>query len=40
MSVEGHKNTLNNSHWKEKIRHTLQMNKIFVNVDKGIWKLA
>lgn len=39
-SVEGHKKTFNNSHWKEKIRQTLQMNKIFVNVEKGIWKLA
>lgn len=39
-SLEGHKKTLKNKFWKEKVRQTLQINKIFVSVNKGVWKLA
>lgn len=38
--VENHKKTQNNSHWKEKIRQTLQKNHEFLNIDKGIWQLS
>lgn len=33
--LEGHKKTLNNRFWKEKVRQTLQINNIFVSVKKG-----
>lgn len=39
--LDGFKKAENNSHWKEKIRQTLQINpKIFKNVDRGIWCLV
>lgn len=38
--IESHKKTQTNLHWKEKIRQTLQLNSEFLNIDKGIWKLA
>lgn len=28
-----------NTHWKEKVRQTLQLHKNFVSVDRGVWKL-
>lgn len=40
QSIEGHKKTENNQHWKDKVRQTLQLHKIFSHVDKGIWALA
>ena len=38
--IDGHKKTQNNPHWKEKIRQTLQLNKIFANVERGKWQLV
>ena len=39
--VDGHKKTLTNPHWKEKIRQTLQLNnKLFKNIERGKWQLV
>lgn len=38
--IEGHKKCQNNSHWKEKIRQTLQKYVMFVSTMKGTWQLA
>ena len=38
--IDGHKKCLKNKHWKEKVRQTLQQSKLFLNVDRGVWKLA
>lgn len=40
QKIDGHKKTQNNPHWKEKIRQTLQLNKMFENVDRGTWRLV
>ncbi|HBG8470460.1 TPA: DNA modification methylase [Clostridioides difficile] len=37
--IEGHKKCNSNKNWKEKIRQTLQENKIFYRIDKGVWGL-
>jgi len=37
--IEGSKKTLKNSHWKEKIRQTLQMADNFISVERGVWGL-
>lgn len=37
--IEGSKKVLNNKHWKEKIRQTLQLHDNFVAVDRGVWGL-
>lgn len=37
--VDGCRKCANNSHWKEKIRQTLQLNKIFASEKRGTWKL-
>ena len=42
-ALEGHKKTLNNIHWKEKVRQTLQRLEnanLISRVDIGQWKLA
>lgn len=38
--IEGSKKTENNSHWKEKIRQTLQYHIQFAPVQRGVWQLA
>lgn len=39
--LEGYKKTESNNNWKAKIRQTLQLNeKLFINIDRGIWRLA
>lgn len=38
--VEGHKKCDNNKNWKEKIRQTLQINRVFKRIDKGVWAIA
>ena len=38
--IEGHKKCESNSHWKEKIRQTLQRSSHFENKGKGIWAIA
>ncbi|EGT3815253.1 TPA: DNA modification methylase, partial [Clostridioides difficile] len=37
--IEGHKKCDSNKNWKEKIRQTLQENKIFYKIDRGLWGL-
>ncbi len=37
--IEGHKKCNSNKNWKEKIRQTLQENKIFYKIDRGLWGL-
>ncbi|CCL32167.1 TPA: DNA modification methylase [Clostridioides difficile] len=37
--IQGHKKCNSNKNWKEKIRQTLQENKIFYRIDKGVWGL-
>ncbi|HDF4163993.1 TPA: DNA modification methylase [Clostridioides difficile] len=37
--IEGHKKCNSNKNWKEKIRQTLQENKIFYRIDRGLWGL-
>ncbi|HBG2405010.1 TPA: DNA modification methylase [Clostridioides difficile] len=37
--IEGHKKCNSNKNWKEKIRQTLQKNKIFHRIDRGLWSL-
>lgn len=38
--LEGYKKSKNNQNWKAKIRQTLQIHpNLFINVDKGKWKL-
>lgn len=38
--IEGFKKCANNSHWREKVRQTLQINNMFVNISRGVWALA
>lgn len=38
--IDGHKKCQTNPHWREKVRQTLQINKIFKNVDSGVWAIA
>lgn len=38
--IEGHKKTEQNPHWKEKIRQTLQLHKMFCSTERGVWQLA
>ena len=40
QKIDGHKKTKTNAHWKEKIRQTLQVNKIFENIERGKWQLV
>jgi hypothetical protein len=37
--IENSKKAQNNSHWKEKVRQTLQIHDNFVQIKKGVWKL-
>lgn len=37
--IEGSKRTLKNSHWKDKIRQTLQMHENFSSSSRGVWEL-
>lgn len=39
-SMEGYKKVDNHKYYKEKVRQTLQLNKIFKRVEKGVWKIA
>lgn len=39
-AIDGHKRTLKNSAWKEKIRQTLQLSDQFRHVERGVWELA
>ncbi|MBA4688610.1 MAG: hypothetical protein H2184_15775 [Candidatus Galacturonibacter soehngenii] len=39
-SIKGHKKTLSNRHWKEKVRQTLQIYPLFTSTQRGSWKLA
>jgi len=38
--IEGHKKCDNNSHWKEKVRQTLQNYKFFANDGRGVWQIV
>lgn len=38
--IEGHQKTVSNTHWKEKIRQTLQSYSIFQHISSGIWALT
>ena len=38
--INGHKKCQTNSHWREKVRQTLQINNIFRNVNPGVWAIA
>lgn len=38
--LDGHQKTLKNPHWKEKIRQTLQMYRLFYSEERGVWSLA
>lgn len=38
--IEGHKKTLSNPHWKDKVRQILQENAVFESPSRGIWKIA
>jgi hypothetical protein len=38
--IEGTKKAQKNPHWKEKVRQTLQINKEFSSVDRGVWQLT
>lgn len=38
--VSGHKKAATNTHWKEKVRQTLQVYDIFSPVERGVWRLA
>lgn len=40
QKIEGHKKTKTNPHWREKIRQTLQRNKMFASVERGKWQLV
>lgn len=37
--ISGSKKALNNNHWKEKVRQTLQLHKNFISVERGVWAL-
>lgn len=37
--IEGSKRTIKNSHWKEKIRQTLQIHENFISIERGVWGL-
>lgn len=37
--IEGSKRTIKNSHWKEKVRQTLQIHENFTSIDRGLWRL-
>ncbi|WP_193065169.1 DNA methyltransferase [Oceanobacillus oncorhynchi] len=37
--IEGSKRTLKNSHWKDKIRQTLQLHDNFWSSSRGVWEL-
>lgn len=39
-AVDGHRKCESNSHWKEKIRQTLQKYPQFTNVSVGVWAVA
>lgn len=40
-AVEGHRKTLRNEHWKEKIRQTCQLwPDLFRSCERGVWQLA
>lgn len=38
--IEGAEKTKSNSHWKEKVRQTLQLHNNFRSVERGVWALA
>lgn len=38
--IEGSKKTMKNTHWKEKIRQTLQRHDNFATVSRGVWCLS
>lgn len=38
--VDGHKKCQKNTHWKEKVRQTLQRCENFISVERGVWKCA
>lgn len=37
--IEGSKKTMQNKHWREKIRQTLQLHENFKPVHRGVWKI-
>lgn len=38
--IDGHKKAANNTHWKEKVRQTLQRHDIFTSQQRGVWQIA
>lgn len=38
--VDGHKKAEKNPHWREKVRQTLQLGKIFRPSERGVWELC
>lgn len=38
--LDGHSKTTQNPHWREKIRQTLQLSKLFASDSRGVWALA